>query len=161
MDGYSFLDCRGSFTMENPNINYLYFPLASERGLKSAITPTGAGDAKLNQTSFLLEPASVENLHNNRGVRNFWCRVAGEGCFSAVGASDAQAAKRFTPQEEQVRLEAGLMWHSVQRQVEEFGIACTVTTFLPWDSNVEIMAVTLTNKADTPKALTPLSLIHI
>ena len=148
MDGYSFTDCHGSFTMDNPNTNYLYFPLASERGLKSAITPDGGGDAKINQTSFLLEPESVENLHNNRGVRNFWVRVRDAGVFSALGASDMQQARKFTPEEETVTLSAGFMWHSVRRTVKDYGVESTVTTFIPWDSNVEIMAVTLRNASD-------------
>ncbi|MDD5930989.1 MAG: cellobiose phosphorylase, partial [Oscillospiraceae bacterium] len=161
MDGYSFTDCHGSFTMGNPNTNYLYFPLASERGLKSAITPNGGGDAKINQTSFLLEPVSVENLHNNRGVRNFWCRVQDSGVFSALGASDMQEARRFTPEEEPVTLNAGFMWHSVRRAVKEHGIDCTVTTFIPWDNNVEVMAVTLKNASDAVKILTPCAAIPI
>ena len=161
MDGYSFLDCYGSFTMDNPNANYLYFPLASERGLKSAVTPNGGGDAKLSQTSFLLEPASVENLHNNRGTRNFWCRVEGEGLFSAVGASDVQQGKLFTPNEEPVRLSAGFMWHTVERDVQDYGIHCTVTTFIPWDSNVEIMAVTLENRSGSVRRLTPCAAVPI
>lgn len=35
-----FMDEHGSFVMDQPeNTSYLYFPLASETGLKSAITP--------------------------------------------------------------------------------------------------------------------------
>ena len=161
MDGYSFTDCHGSFTMDNPNSNYLYFPLASERGLKSAITPDGGGDAKINQTSFLLEPESVENLHNNRGVRNFWVRVRDAGVFSALGASDMQQARKFTPEEEPVTLSAGFMWHSVRRTVKDYGVESTVTTFIPWDSNVEIMAVTLRNASDGVKTLTPCAAVPI
>ena len=41
----------------------LYFPLASEDGLKSCVSPDLGGDAKLDQETFLLEPVSVENLH--------------------------------------------------------------------------------------------------
>ena len=55
MNRLQFTDQNGSFTLENPeNINYLYFPLASEAGLKSSVTPNLGGDAKLNQDSFLL-----------------------------------------------------------------------------------------------------------
>lgn len=161
MDGYSFVDCHGSFTMTNPNTNYLYFPLASERGLKSAITPNGGGDAKLSQTSFLLEPESVENLHSNRGVRNFWCSVEDGGAFSVLGASDMQEARKFTTEEEPVTLSAGFMWHSVRRTVKGHGIDCTVTTFIPWDNNVEVMAVTLKNASDAVKILTPCAAIPI
>ena len=68
-----FIDEHGSFLVEQPeNTSCLYFPLASEKGLKSAITPNLGGDAKLDQEAFLLEPVSAENLHNNRSTRNFW-----------------------------------------------------------------------------------------
>ena len=40
MKPLTFIDEHGSFTMKNPeNTSYLYFPLASENGLKSAVTP--------------------------------------------------------------------------------------------------------------------------
>ena len=47
-----FIDEHGSFVMERPeNTSYLYFPLASEAGLKSAVTPNLGGDAKIDQES--------------------------------------------------------------------------------------------------------------
>ena len=36
-------------------------------------------------------------------------------------------------------LSAGFMWHSVRRTVKDYGVESTVTTFIPWDSNVEII----------------------
>ena len=73
MNHLHFVDKYGSFTMDKPeNVSYLYFPLASETGLKSSLTPNLGGDAKIDQETFLLEPVSAENLHSNRGVRNFW-----------------------------------------------------------------------------------------
>ena len=57
----------GAFTIKNPeNYSGLYFPIAGEKGLKSAVTPNMGGDSKIDQETFLLEPVSVENLHNNR-----------------------------------------------------------------------------------------------
>ena len=71
MNHLHFVDKYGSFTMDKPeNVSYLYFPLASETGLKSSLTPNLGGDAKIDQETFLLEPVSAENLHSNRGVRN-------------------------------------------------------------------------------------------
>ena len=71
----NFTDKNGTFTITNPeNYSGLYLPLAGEEGLKSSITPTLGGDSKTDQNHFLLEPVSIENLHNNRGTRNFWCR---------------------------------------------------------------------------------------
>lgn len=65
-----FQDKNGSFSIENPeNYSGLYIPLAGENGLKSAITPSLGGDSKLDQNHFLLEPVSIENLHNNRNTR--------------------------------------------------------------------------------------------
>ena len=54
----------GRFTLNNPeNYSYLYFPLASEAGLKSAVSPTLGGDSKIDQEHFLFEPVSADNLH--------------------------------------------------------------------------------------------------
>ena len=44
--------------------------LQGKKGLKSSITPTLGGDSKTSQNTFLLEPVSIENLHNNKGTRN-------------------------------------------------------------------------------------------
>lgn len=50
MKHLKFIDEHGSFVMERPeNTSYLYFPLASEAGLKSAVTPNLGGDAKLTR----------------------------------------------------------------------------------------------------------------
>ena len=85
-----FIDKDGSFAIDKPeNVSGLYFPLASEAGLKSAVTPNLGGDAKLDQVSFLLEPTSIDNLHNNRSTRNFWCVVNGKDVYSACGSSAA------------------------------------------------------------------------
>ena len=95
MSKFSYLDRNGTFQLEQPeNYSYLYFPLASEKGLKSSITPNLGGDSKRDQESFLLEPVSSENLHNNRSTRNFWCLLDEEEVWSATGASaEAEAAR--------------------------------------------------------------------
>ena len=80
MKGYKFLDEQGTFTLDMPeNYSYQYFPIAGEQGIKSALTPNFGGDSKRNQNEFLLEPVSVESLHNNRSTRNFWCHIEGIG----------------------------------------------------------------------------------
>ncbi len=69
-----FLDQDGTFFIERPeNYSALYFPVAGEGGIKSSLTPNLGGDIKTGQNAFLMEPVSVENLHNNRSGRNFWC----------------------------------------------------------------------------------------
>lgn len=155
MEKLGFVNLDGDFTLEQPeNYQYLYFPIAGERGIKSAVTPNLGGDCKLDQNSFLLEPVSVENLHNNRGVRNFWVSVEGKGLWSAVGASAAQEAQRFTPAQEQSKITAGFMWQQVERNSERFGLKASVLSFVPRGWNTEIMAVTLENTKTDPMTLT-------
>ena len=56
MKHLQFTDEHGSFSIEQPeNTSYLYFPLASEKGLKSSVTPNLGGDAKIDRR----KPASV------------------------------------------------------------------------------------------------------
>ena len=94
MNHLKFIDEHGSFLIRQPeNTSYLYFPLASETGLKSAVTPNLGGDAKIDQETFLLEPVSSENLHNNRSSRNFWFRKNNTDIYSASGASAVQQAE--------------------------------------------------------------------
>ena len=114
MDNIRFLDDNGTFTLKNPEeVSYLYFPLASETGLKSAITPSLGGDCKLDQETFLLEPVSSENLHTSRSTRNFWC-VTEDGCWSAAGVSAEQEADRFTTRQDESTVTAGC---SYQRRI--------------------------------------------
>ena len=100
-----FIDNHGSFCVNRPeNTSYLYFPLASEAGLKSSVTPVLGGDSKIDQDTFLLEPVSSENLHNNRSSRNFW--IVKEGhipysvtvLFSSVSSFDALSNRHHSPE---------------------------------------------------------------
>ena len=75
MAAVRFLDKDGTFTLDRAeNYSYLYLPVANEKGLKAAVTPDFGGDSKVDQNTFLMEPVSAENLHNNRSTRNFWCQ---------------------------------------------------------------------------------------
>ena len=79
MGSLKYIDKKGTFTLDNPDLtSYMYFPLANEAGMMSAITPDLGGDIKLDQNTFLLEPVSSENLHNNKSSRNFWVYVEKE-----------------------------------------------------------------------------------
>lgn len=162
MNALTFIDEHGSFTMKNPeNTSYLYFPLASEAGLKSAVTPNLGGDAKIDQETFLLEPVSAENLHNNRSTRNFWCAVDCIGACSVTGSSAEQEAARFTPAQDESEVLAGFMWHTLRRVSKAFQLETTVTSFLPRDSNVEIQYITVHNLSTRPQPLTAYAAIPI
>ena len=59
MSDLKYLDKKGTFTLDDPDLtSYMYFPLANEAGMMSAITPDLGGDIKLDQNTFLLEPVS-------------------------------------------------------------------------------------------------------
>lgn len=168
MEQLTFIDKYGNFSIRQPeNISYLYFPLASEKGMKSSITPNLGGDSKIDQETFLLEPVSAENIHNNRSVRNFWIACKGEGdgdgesILSAAGASAEQEHTKFTSRQDQSRITAGFMWHSLERIYSAAPVRTCVTSFIPVDENVEIMQVTIHNRADHPITITPYAAIPI
>lgn len=152
-----FTDEAGSFSVKNPeNWNYLYFPIAGLKGLKSAVTPNLGGDSKLDQEGFLLEPVSSENLHASRSTRNFW--VNG---WSVTGASAEAECQKFTPEQDESALTAGLMWQTVKRTSKKYRLEAEVTSFVPLDDNAEIMRVVLRNLAATPQTLSPVAAVPI
>lgn len=160
---YEYLDNHGTFRLEHPeHTSYLYFPIANESGLKSSVTPLLGGDAKEGQNTFLLQPVSSEELHNNRSTRNFWCRIKGKGIWSATGVSAAQEANRFDTEKENCVLEAGLMWHKLTRISKENGLRAEVTSFVPVGAQkLELMMVTLTNRGEESIELTPIAAIPL
>lgn len=163
MEGYRFLDGQGTFTLEQPeNYSYQYFPVAGEKGIKSALTPVFGGDSKRSQNEFLLEPVSVENLHNNRSTRNFWCHIEGMGNWSVTGVSAEAELAKFTEEQDKSVLAAGLMWQSVKRVSEKYGMEAVVTSFVPTEhQDVEIMRVELENRRDRAVTLVPTAAVPI
>lgn len=162
MNQINFIDAHGSFRIKQPeNTSYLYFPLASEKGLKSAVTPNLGGDAKTDQETFLLEPVSSENLHNNRSTRNFWLLKNGTDVYSAAGASAEQEAARFSAMQDDSELTAGFMWHTLTRSSKIHQLTSTVTSFIPIDDNVEIMYVTVENHSEATQELTAWAAVPI
>ncbi len=162
MGKVKFLGNDGTFSIEKPeNYNYLYFPIAGKKGIKNCVTPNLGGDSKLDQESFLLEPVSVENLHNNRSTRNFWCKVEGKGCWSVVGASAEEEAKRFTEEQDESSVTAGLMWHMLERESKKYSLKAEVTSFVPVNDNVEIMRVKVSNVGNDVRVITPVVAIPI
>lgn len=154
MNKVKFLDKNGTFELEDADLcNNLYFPLASERGLKSCVTPLLSGDSKIDQNHFLLEPMSIENLNNNRLTRNFWCLVNGAP-WSANGSSASQNVDRLTDDREPCKVTAGFMWHKVERENKKLGINSEITSFIPYDQNVEVHIVKLSNAGDKDMDIT-------
>lgn len=159
-----YIDKKGSFKIENPELtSYLYFPVANEAGMKSALTPTLGGDAKTGQNTFLLQPVSAEELHNNKSTRNFWCKVSGKGVVSLTGASAEEESKRFLSEKEaRTTLEAGFMWHKLSHAMPEMGLESEILSFSPiGEEALELMVVTLHNKAEETVEIEPVAAIPL
>lgn len=162
MNHLTFIDEHGSFLIKQPeNTSYLYFPLASEAGLKSAITPNLGGDAKIDQETFLLEPVSAENLHNNRSTRNFWFVKNNTSVYSVGGASAEQESDKFSSRQDDSELTAGMMWQTLKRTSSVHQLTSTVTSFILKDHNMEIMYVTIQNQSKTAQELTAYAAVPI
>ena len=162
MTKIKFIDKNGTFRLKNPeNYNGLYLPIAGEKGLKSSITPNLGGDSKTSQNTFLLEPVSIENLHNNRSTRNFWCRIVGKGYWSVCGSSAKQEAAKFTDEQDESELEAGLMWQKLHRVSKIYGLEADTTSFVTIDGSMEVMLVEITNKTEDDMEIAPLGAIPI
>ena len=150
------------FKLEHPdNYTYLYFPTAGEQGIKSSVTPNFAGDSKLDQNTFILEPVSSENLHNNKSSRNFWCHVEGVGVWSATGVSAEAEYDKYTDRQDACSMEAGFMWQTVTRKSSKYQLQSTVTSFVPTGHNVELLHVEIENTAQHTQKITPVAAVPI
>lgn len=157
-----FTDNNGTFKIGKPeDTSYLYFPVASEAGLKASVTPNLGGDAMMDQETFLLEPTSVENLHNNKNTRNFWLYLEDGNVWSATGSSAEQESQKFTMDQDDSEVEAGFMWHKMTRLSNRYEVSAEITSFAPVNENVEIMSVKITNTGSKEKKLTPIAAIPI
>lgn len=158
-----FLDDMGSFRIEHGEKNRLnYFPLAAENGVMASITPELKGDLKRDQNSFVLPPASEEDLRSGMAGRNFWCRFENGELWSAAGMSAAQIAEEFTPAEEKCIVEAGLLWHRTVRENRTRQLRAAVTSWVPSaNGTVEIMQVILENCGEETLRLTPTAAIPL
>ena len=162
MANCTFIDGTGSFELKGAQrCSGLYFPLAGEYGMKSSLTPNLAGDAKLDQNPFLLPPVSIENLHNDRSNRNFWCIVEQKSAWSVTGQSAAQEAKKFTEEEEAVTVRAGYMWHQTSRISRQFGLTGSITSYIPIQKNIEVHIITITNQNKTDVTFVPVAAFPI
>lgn len=150
------------FTLNHPdNYTCLYFPVAGEQGIKSSVTPNLAGDSKLDQNTFILEPVSSGNLHNNKSSRNFWCYCEGIGAWSATGASAEAEYDKATPRQDVCSMEAGFMWQTVTRRSLKYQLKSEVTSFVPVEYNVEIMRVVIENISEASQKIVPIVSVPI
>ena len=161
MEKIVFLSEDGRFTLGGADhVSGLYFPLASEAGLKSAVDPFLGGDSKVDQESFLLAPVSIDDLHSSRSTRNFWV-LCEEGAWSATGVSAEQEAALFTKQEELCRVECDFMTQTLTRESGTLGLRSQITSFVAADARTEVMQVRIRNTGKTVKKITGIAAIPI
>lgn len=161
--GWKFQGDQGEFKLLHPeNYSYLYFPLVNEAGMMSAITPNLHGEITTSHNTFLMEPVSVESLHNSKASRNFWVHIEGYGAWSASGNSARQNAQQFSNVKEQSYMEAGFLWHKLTRENSEIGLKAETVNFVPVGGDqVELMKVRLTNTGNSPIQLTPTAAVPL
>ena len=158
MKGYEFVDDKGTFKLEDPDLySYLYFPDGASSGMMGSLTPEFGGDLKTSQNTFILEPVSSDNLHNNRSTRNFWLYLEDGTLVSAMGASASANARKFTSEKDKVTLYGGLLWQKVERDISGTDIKTEVTTFVPVETTdrIELTKVKITNTGSSPITFTP------
>ena len=158
MEGYKFFDENGTFIIQDPDLySYLYFPVGAASGMMGCVTPELGGDLKTSQNTFILEPVSSDNLHNNRSTRNFWLSMDDGTLISATGASASAHAKRFTAEKDKVTLYGGLLWHRLDRKISGTDIETEITTYVPVNTSdrIELTRVRVINNGTVPVTFTP------
>ncbi len=161
---WNFTGEKGEFKLNHPDkYNYLYFPLANEAGMMSAITPRLHGDIKTGQNTFAMRPVSLEDLHNTKSARNFWVYTDKNNIWSATGNSALQFSQKFSEEEsEKAKIEAGFLWHKVTRDNLDLGLKSEIVNFVPANAaTVELMEVKITNTGNKPITFTPTAAVPI
>ncbi|MDP2921833.1 MAG: cellobiose phosphorylase [Candidatus Omnitrophota bacterium] len=149
---WRFIDDSAAFLARNPDkVSRLYFPLASESGIMSSVSPNLHGDIKRDQHSFLTVPVSALDLNNTLYNRNFWLYVHGHGAWSIA----------FSESDETL-VEAGFLWHKVIKINKKPGIKVEAVNFIPADGeSVELMSIEVTNVSRKKLKVTPTASIPI
>ena len=158
---YKFIDNCGTFELKNAGANsYLYFPICNEAGIMGSLTPSLGGDLMLDQNHFILQPASVEDLHNYKSKRNFWLRFEDGTLRSATGSSVWQKADGTNS----VTVRAGLLWHEIETEIVNGNdrIEARVLNFAPAeDVTCEIMRVSLVNTGEGCISFDPVAVVPL
>ncbi|MCF8009142.1 MAG: cellobiose phosphorylase [Halanaerobiales bacterium] len=162
--GWKFVGDNGEFVLDNPTMyNYLYFPLVNEAGMMSSITPSLHGNINTGQNSFVTEPLSAIDLHNNKSSRNFWLVIDNKIVWSTTGYSSKQEINKFDQNKnENVKLKAGMLYHQVIRENKKINVKSIITNFVPiTDDKVELMKVKIVNTGNKTRQIEATSAIPL
>ena len=117
----------------------------------SSISPDLHGDIKSGQSSFLLVPVSRIDLSNLKSSRNFWVYVNNKKPWPVCLAP-----------EDKFNLQAGLLWHKIEKENKTIGLKAEVLSFIPAGREpVEIMQVKITNTSGRKISFIPTLAIPI
>lgn len=141
---------NGKFKVDNADqLSYLYFPLTNFKSLKSSITPSLNGDAKIDQNSFALLPVSQEDLSNSFMTRNVYFRVNNAYTWSITGNTPYQMLNK-----DKVSLEADFLVHKITRVSEKF--LTETESFVPFnDTYQEWHKISLKNTTKNELTIKP------
>jgi cellobiose phosphorylase len=155
---YRFIDERGTFVVEGPHKHNLYFPLTDKEGrLLCSISPNLAGDIKRDNEHFLMAPAGIEDLRSNLlSRRDFFIKTGRRG-LASTSQSHSRTIRCSYPYQD--RVEAGFLYHKIIKKTKSLEIE--ILNFVPFDTPVEIMRVTLRNKSNETIKIIPTSFIPL
>lgn len=144
---YKFLGNKEEFTVKDSHRYNNYFPLTNKWGsLLSAISPLLSGDIKKDNDHFITPPATLLDLKQNLLCRrDFFLKIK----------NAPQKPKRQT-KTEIIRLsnpypdtlQAGFFYHKLTKYTKRLDIE--ILNFIPYDLELEIMQVKVTNKSNKP-----------
>ena len=144
---YKFIDKNGTFIVKNPHIYNLYLPLTNIKGnLLSSISCNFSGDIKKDDDHFLTIPVSIEDIRSNLLCRrDFFIKTEKETIRLSFPYKDT--------------LEIGLLYQKVIKKTQNFIIE--ILNFIPYDLDVEVMYINITNISKNPQKIIPTSFIPI
>ena len=120
-----------------------YMPLFNTLGMKASITPLLAGDLKIDQHHYALEPTTEMDLYHPIFSRNVIFDV-NEKMYFLNGQTHHQ-------QEEIVDVEMGFLYQIVSRSNDLFNIK--TTSFVPQDDTAELHEIIFENISSKPLEL--------
>lgn len=144
---YKFINNNGTFKVKNPHQYNTYFPLTNKDGsLLSSISPNLAGDIKKDNNHFLTIPCGIEDIRNNLLCRReFFIKT------------ENQTIRLSQPYKD--TLEAGLFYHKIIKIISPLKIE--IITFIPYEQEVEITYIKVTNTSNKALKITPTSFLPL
>ena len=144
---YKFIDDKGSFTVQDPHKYNLYLPLTNQDGsFLSAISPNLSGDIKKDNSSFLTQPASIEDLRSNLLCRReFFIKT------------DKETLRLSYPHKD--IMEAGILYQKIIKRIKTLRVE--ILNFVPYNLDVEVMQIRLTYKGKKAVKIIPTSFIPL